>query len=47
MAMSARSEHGRSAPLIRILGWVVFGLMAAATVYTVWIALANFHRIGV
>ena len=39
-------EEG-SAPLARILAWVVLALMSAATAYTAWIALANFHRIGV
>ena len=34
-------------PLARALAWVVLTLMAAAVVYTGWIALANFHRIGV
>ena len=49
MAVSAKSksESGVSTALARVLAWVVFGLMAAATVYTAWIALANFHRIGV
>ena len=47
MAVSAKSESAGSAPLARILAWVVFALMAAATVYTAWIALANYHRIGV
>jgi len=36
------------APLmIRLLGWLVLLLMAAATAYTAWIAVANFNRIGV
>jgi hypothetical protein len=30
-----------------MLAGVVLALMAAATVYTAWIVLANFHRIGV
>ena len=47
MAVSTRSESGASAPLARLLAWVVLALMAAATAYTAWIALANFHRIGV
>jgi hypothetical protein len=33
--------------LTRLLAWVVLALMAAATVYTAWIAVANFNRIGV
>jgi hypothetical protein len=47
MAMSAERERSGSAPLVRILAWVVFALMILATVYTAWIALANYHRIGV
>ena len=31
----------------RLLAWVVLALMAAATAYAIWIAVANFHRIGV
>ena len=33
--------------VVRAAAWVVLALMAAATVYSGWIALANFHRIGV
>jgi hypothetical protein len=33
--------------LTRLLAWIVLALMAAATVYTGWIAVANMHRIGV
>jgi hypothetical protein len=47
MVAPAESGSAGAAPLARALAWVVFGLMAAATVYTAWIALANFHRIGV
>ena len=47
MTVSTRRESGASAPLARLLAWVVLALMAAATAYTAWIALANFHRIGV
>jgi hypothetical protein len=47
MAVSAESERVGSALLTRTLAWVVFALMAAAALYTTWIALANFHRIGV
>jgi hypothetical protein len=37
-----------SAPVVpRVVAWVVLVLMAAAILYTGWIALANFHRIGV
>jgi hypothetical protein len=47
MAVSTRSERGGSTPLAKLLSWVVLAVMAAAAAYTVWIALANFHRIGV
>jgi hypothetical protein len=47
MAVSAKSERAAAAPVARLLAWVVLGLMAAATAYTAWIAVANFHRIGV
>jgi hypothetical protein len=47
MAVSVRREREGAPPLVRILAWVVFALMAAATVYTAWIALTNFDRIGV
>ena len=33
--------------LARAAAWVVLALMASATLYGGWIALANFHRIGV
>ena len=36
-----------SAAVVRVLAWVVLAVMAAATVYTAWIALGNFNRIGV
>ena len=42
-----KNESDGATPLARILAWVVLGLMAAASGYTAWIALANFHRIGV
>jgi hypothetical protein len=45
MADVAKGEG--SAPLTRALAWLVLALMAAATVYSGWIALANFNRIGV
>jgi hypothetical protein len=44
---SAERESEASAPLARILAWVVLALMTVATVYTAWIALVNFNRIGV
>jgi len=45
--MTARDERQGSAPLARVLAWVVLALMVAATVYTGWIAVANSGRIGV
>ena len=45
--MSASNESDKAAPLARLLAWAVLALMAVATVYTAWIALANFNRIGV
>lgn len=47
MAVSRGTDGGGAAPVARLLAWVVLALMAAATAYTAWIALANFHRIGV
>jgi hypothetical protein len=47
MTVSTGNESRGSAPLTRLLAWVVLALMATATVYTAWIAVANFHRIGV
>jgi hypothetical protein len=41
------SDRQGSWPLVRALAWVVLTLMAVATLYTGWIAIANFHRIGV
>jgi hypothetical protein len=40
-------EPPASAAVVRLLAWVVLAVMAAATAYTAWIALANFNRIGV
>jgi hypothetical protein len=34
-------------PLARSLAWVVLTVMAVALVYTGWIAIVNFNRIGV
>jgi hypothetical protein len=34
-------------PLARTVAWVVLAVMAVALVYTGWIAIANFNRIGV
>jgi hypothetical protein len=45
--MSEIRDRDSSSPLNRILAWIVLGLMAAATAYTAWIAVANFNRIGV
>lgn len=47
MTVSGEHERGTSAPLVRMLAWVVLALMGAAVVYAGWIAVANFHRIGV
>jgi hypothetical protein len=47
MAASAKREREGSAPLARLLAWVVLALMVAATAYTAWIAVTNFDRIGV
>jgi hypothetical protein len=47
MVVSIRSDSEGSAPLPRLLAWVVLALIAATVAYTVWIAFANFHRIGV
>jgi hypothetical protein len=41
------ADGGRAPVLTRLLAWVVLALMAVATLYTGWIAVANFHRIGV
>jgi hypothetical protein len=46
-AVKPSSERGASAPVPRLLAWVVLVLMAGATVYTAWIVVANFSRIGV
>lgn len=43
-SMSAGAE---SPWLLKALAWVVLAVMAAATVYTGWIALVNVNRIGV
>jgi hypothetical protein len=40
-------DRERTWPLARALAWLVLALMAGATGYTGWIALANFNRIGV
>jgi hypothetical protein len=42
-----KPEREDSGVLARALAWVVLALMAVATVYTGWIALVNFDRIGV
>jgi hypothetical protein len=34
-------------PLARTLAWVILAVMAVALLYTGWIAIANFNRIGV
>jgi len=40
-------DRDGTGPLAKALAWLVLALMAAATVYTGWIALANFNRIAV
>ena len=45
--MTTASNADGSWPLARTLAWVVLALMAVAIAYTGWIALVNFHRIGV
>ena len=47
MAVSNTSESEKATPLARLLAWVVLALMAASTAYAAWIAVVNFHRIGV
>jgi hypothetical protein len=42
-----KPESQGSWPLIRALAWLVLALMAGATGYTGWIAIANFNRISV
>ncbi len=34
-------------PVARRLAWVILAVMTVALVYTGWIAIANFNRIGV
>jgi hypothetical protein len=41
------NQQDRSWPLARAAAYLVLALMAAATLYGGWIALTNFHRIGV
>jgi len=41
------NQQDRSWPLARAAAYLVLALMAAATLYGGWIAVANFHRIGV
>jgi hypothetical protein len=41
------SEPDATWPLVRTLAWVILLVMAVALVYTAWIAIANFSRIGV
>jgi hypothetical protein len=42
-----KPEDEGSWPLAKALAWVVLALMAVSTLYTGWIALANFDQIGV
>ena len=47
MEMPVRGERETSSALSRLLAWIVLALMASATLYSAWIALVNFNRIGV
>jgi hypothetical protein len=47
MGMPPKVESENSAALPRLLAWIVLALMAVSTIYTAWIAVLNFHRIGV
>jgi hypothetical protein len=47
MVVSGQHEGGGGARLVRALVWVIFALMAASSLYTAWIAITNFNRIGV
>lgn len=47
MTTPAARASDRGPVLLRLLAWLVLALMASATVYTAWIAVANFNRIGV
>ncbi len=40
-------SSGATWPLARMLAWVILAVMAATLIYTGWIALVNFGRIGV
>lgn len=40
-------EQNGTWPLAKALAWLVLVLMAVATAYAGWIALANFNRISV
>jgi hypothetical protein len=44
---SMKPEDEGSWPLAKALAWVLLALMAVSTLYTGWIALANFDQIGV
>ncbi len=45
--MPVRGERESSSALTRLLAWIVLALMASATLYSAWIAIVNFNRIGV
>jgi hypothetical protein len=45
--MSSDNAGGTSPLLTRLLAVVILALMAVATIYTGWIVLANWNRIGV
>ena len=42
-----RADTSDAPLLVRVLSWVVLGVMAIATAYTAWVAVANLNRIGV
>jgi hypothetical protein len=45
--MAVQRDTDRPALLTTLVAWVVLALTAVATLYTAWIAVANFGRIGV
>ena len=47
MEVPVRGERESSSALTTVLAWIVLALMASATLYSAWIAIVNFNRIGV
>jgi hypothetical protein len=45
--MAVQRETDRSPLVTTLVAWIVLALMGVAAVYTAWIAIANFGRIGV